>query len=279
MSTIKETPGPRINPYLEYLYGIFNLLLLALMVFTFLSLQGGFSKSTGAQTSNATMSPPPQARDVVISQLPNSVDDFSDLPGIASPCSMDGCFDYSRCDNMDEIRMYHYGDDHSLPWYFKDALVRSPYYTTDPAKACLFLVTIDRRAENAPALSSLPYWNNGLNHVVISTADRSRNPLAESTEMASSMTSSTHQSVYRPGFDLSVPLPQKKFYTGLQGLKARDRKYFLTFKGMHHSHNYPVLRGMHNGEDIIVATACKKVFHLVLLILAKFSTSGGVYIF
>lgn len=262
MSTIKETPGPRINPYLEYLYGLFNLLLLALMVFTFLSFQGSFSKSTEAQTSNVTISPSFQARDVVLSQLANSVKDFSDITAISSPCSMDSCFDYSRCDDMEEIRMYHYGEEHSLPWYFKDALMRSPYYTTDPEKACLFLVTVDRRVENSPALSSLPYWNNGLNHVVISIVDKPRNPSAESTEMAATMTSSTHQSAYRTGFDLNVPLPQKKFYTELQGLKALDRKYLLTFKGMHYSHSFPILREMHNGEDVIVATTCKQVFHL-----------------
>lgn len=261
MSTIKESPGPRINPYLEYLYGLFNLILLALMVLTFVSVQGGFSKSAAASSSNATMSPSSPAPDVVLSQLSNNylpVELSSDMSGTASPCSMGACFDYSRCDNMDEIRMYHYGEEHSLPWSFKEALMRSPYYTTDPAKACLFLVTVDKRVEDAPPLSSLPFWNNGLNHVVISIADRSRNSRAEETEMASTMTSSTHQSAYRPGFDLSVPLPQKNFYTGLQEVKARDRKYFLTFKGKQYSHYSPVLREMHNGEDIIVATTCKQ---------------------
>lgn len=254
MSTIKESPALRINPYLEYLYGLFNLLLLALMVLTFLSIQEGFSKSTGSgQTENVTTSP---RQGVVVSQSSKTVEGSSDT---FSSCSMGACFDYSRCDDMDEVRMYYYGEEHSLPWHFKDALMRSPYYTSDPAKACLFLVTVDRRVENGPALRSLPFWNNGLNHVVISIVDRARNPKMESTGMAATMTSSTHHSAYRAGFDLSIPLPQIKFYTALQGLKAHDRKYFLTFKGMHHSQSHPILRQIHNGEDVVVATTCMQV--------------------
>lgn len=218
-------------------------------------------------SSNGSISPRSLPTDTVLAQVPSAMESSRDNFDRFSSCSMDSCFDYSRCENMDELLVYHYGTEYSPAWQFKDALERSPYYTTDPEKACLFLVTVDRRVDSG-SLKSLPFWNNGLNHVVISTEDKSRSPNLEATEMASTLTTITHQSVYRTGFDLSVPLPQKWFYPEIQKLKALERKYFLTFKGARFSQefapgggirNSPILSGMHNGEDIIIATTCQQV--------------------
>lgn len=187
-------------------------------------------------------------------------------PARVSQCSMDSCFNYSRCDDMGELRIFHYDKENS--WFFREAFERSPYYTSDPAEACLFFVTVDR---HHGLVDSLPYWNGGLNHVVISIADNwvSKNPRSEENDigMASTLSSITHQSSYRPGFDISVPVPQKKFYPKLQGLKATERKWFLTFKGTRYLQDSgvggfrsnPALRGMHNGKDVVVATTCKQV--------------------
>ena len=271
MSTLKEAPAPRLSPYLQCLYGLFNLLLLGIMVFSFLSFRGNLLKSGGvSMSSNGSISPRSLPTDTVLAQVPSSMESSRDNFDRFSSCSMDSCFDYSRCENMDELLVYHYGTEYSPAWQFKDALERSPYYTTDPEKACLFFVTVDRRVDSGP-LKSLPFWNNGLNHVVISTEDKSRSPNLEATEMASTMSTITHQSVYRTGFDLSVPLPQKWFYPEIQKLKALERKYFLTFKGARFSQefapgggirNSPILSGMHNGEDIIIATTCQQVLLL-----------------
>jgi len=250
MSTIKEAPGPKISPYMQILYGLFNLLLLFIMVFSFLSV-GGFKMPL--KTSSNTTS---------ISQILPVVGWHT--PARFPSCSMDACFNYSRCDDMSELRIFHYNSGAS--WFFKEAFERSPYFTADASKACLFLVTVDRT--NRAALQTLPHWNHGLNHVVISIADNWVKKLEEnSIEMASTMSSITHQSTYRAGFDISVPVPQKKFYPRLQGLKARERKWFLTFKGSRYLQDSgvggfrsnPVLRKMHNGKDIVVATTCKQV--------------------
>lgn len=278
MSTIKEAPEPKISPYLQFLYGLFNFLLLGVMIFSFLSV-GGFTKFPGVQISSTTDSPPVQPEFhkvmVVQGQKPGgSIDQGKTwhTPDRFPQCSMDVCFNYSRCDDMEELLVYHYDTGNSPSWFFKDALKRSRYYTTDPEKACLFLVTVDRRSEEyGPALKSLPHWNNGLNHIIVSIADTWVNSEAsagsDSIDMASTMTSITHQSTYRAGFDISVPVPQRKFYPTLQRLKALDKKYFLTFKGTRYLQDSgaggfrsnPILRSMHNGDDIIVATTCKQV--------------------
>lgn len=281
MSTIKDAPAPRLSPYMQCLYGLFNLLLLGVLVLSFLSFQGNFAKSAGLPiSSNGTISPSSQPQNTVFTQVPAAMEAFRYTPDRFSSCSMDSCFDYTRCDNMEELLVYHYDTESSPAWQFKDALTRSPFYTTDPEKACLFLVTVDRRV-GSPALESLPFWNNGLNHVVISTVDKSRHPNPEATGMASTMTTITHQSVYRAGFDLSVPLPQKRFYPEIQKLKALERKYFLTFKGARFSQefapgggirNSPILSGMHNGEDIIVATTCQQVNFTLVVSLKSCST-------
>jgi glucuronyl/N-acetylglucosaminyl transferase EXT1 len=279
MSTIKEVPEPKISPYLQFLYGLFNFLLLGVMVFSFLSV-GGFTAFPGSHVSNTTDSPRaqtelPKAVAVQGLKLVGSGNERNTwrAPDRVPQCSMDSCFNYSRCDDMEELLVYHYEAANSPSWLFKDALKRSRYYTTDPEKACLFLVTVDRRLEDyGSALKSLPHWNNGLNHIIVSIADnwvKSKTVAgSDSIEMASTMTSITHQTTYRSGFDISAPVPQRKFYSGLQTLKALDRKYFLTFKGTRYLQDSgaggfrsnPVLRRMHNGDDIIVATTCKQVF-------------------
>jgi glucuronyl/N-acetylglucosaminyl transferase EXT1 len=252
MSTIKESPGPKISPYMQILYGLFNILLLGVMIFSFLSV-GGFKFPVKGGGSVAAAAPA--------------------TPGWHTParvpqCSMDACFNYSRCDDMSELRVFHYNKQNS--WFFREAFERSPYYTSDPSKACLFFVTVDRH--HGPfELPKLPHWSGGLNHVVISIADNWVKTQSAENDigMASTLSSITHQSTYRAGFDISVPVPQKKFYPKLQGLKALDRKWFLTFKGTRYLQDSsdagvgfrsnPALRGMHNGKDIVVATTCKLV--------------------
>ncbi|KAG0585403.1 hypothetical protein KC19_2G008900 [Ceratodon purpureus] len=274
MSTIREAPEPKISPYLQFLYGLFNFLLLGVMIFSFLSV-GGFTKFPGVHISNTVDSPlaQPELHKVPQGLTPGGARDQGKTwhtPDRFPQCSMDVCFNYSRCDDMEELLVYQYDMENSPSWFFKDAWKRSRYYTIDPEKACVFLVTVDMRLENGPLLKSLPHWNNGLNHIVVSIADTWVSTQASagsnSIDMASTMTSITHQSTYRAGFDISVPVPQRKFYPSLQRLKALDKKYFLTFKGTRYLQDpgvggfrsNPILRKMHNGDDIIVATTCKQ---------------------
>lgn len=279
MSTLKEAPTPKISPYLQFLYGLFNFIILGLMIVSFVSV-GNYAKSSEVQATNATKSPVflhPKPLKTITRDV-DSLDPVYSSVGDRnsnkfSSCSMDSCFDYSRCDNAEELLIYLYDTLDSQTWYFKDALERSPYYTADPEKACLYFVTVDRRAEKIPSLPTLPYWNHGLNHVIVSISDfwvqRKATPV-ETIEMASTMTSIAHHASYRAGFDISVALPQKRSYSDVQGLKAFERKYFLTFTGMQFlgssgSRINPVLRSMHNGEDVIIAITCKQVLALFCL--------------
>ena len=288
MSTLREVAAPRITPFLQILYGLFNLLLIGGLVYSFKN-TGGFhhkvssSASAKNRTSNHDACPPVPAAKRVEKVVEGAVLDpwHASSKALHSPfrfprCSMDVCFNFSRCDNMDELLVYHYDEINPPKWFFQ-ALRASPYFTADPEKACIFLVTLDRRMEEPriPALKTLPHWNHGLNHVLISFVDnwsKWRNPMASTLEKAAIMTTITHQTTYRPAFDISVPLPALKYYEDLQELTAFQRKYFLTFKGTRYLaefgggsfRSHPSMRGMHNGKDVIVVTTCKQVPSLIL---------------
>ena len=284
MSTLREVPGPRITPFLQILYGLFNLLLIGGLVYSFKNTGGFHHKlSSSKNLSSGLMHqhdacPPVPAAKRVEKVVDGAVLDswHASYKPLHSPnrfprCSMDVCFNFSRCDNMDELLVYHYDEFNPPKWFF-EALKATPYSTSDPEKACIFLVTVDRRMEEPriPDLKTLPHWNHGLNHVLISFVDnwsKWRNPMPATLEKAAIMTSITHQTTYRPAFDISVPLPALKYYEDLQELKAFQRKYFLTFKGTRYLsefggggfRSHPSMRGMHNGKDVIVVTTCRQV--------------------
>lgn len=187
-------------------------------------------------------------------------------------CSMDVCFNFSRCDNAKELLVYSYNDPEPQepPTYFK-SFPSSVWHTSDPEKACLFFYFSDSDANqaawNKPDLKTLPYWNEGLNHVIVTFADRwsETNPPPESIGMASILSTELHDTTYRPGFDISIPLPRLQLHSppGLSGLKSFDRKYFLTFKGTRYLsregdfRSSEAFRSMHNGEDVIITTTCR----------------------
>ncbi len=185
---------------------------------------------------------------------------------------MGTCFNFSRC--KEQLLVYSYNDPAPLnpPTYFR-GFPDSQLQTSDPEKACLFFVYSDTETnENAwwwqkPHLQTLPFWNNGMNHVIITFADRwsKTNPPAESIGMASIMSTELHHTAYRGGFDISIPLPrlQQQSPPELASVKPFQRKYFATFKGTRYLsregafRSSEAFRGMHNGKDVIVATTCQ----------------------
>ena len=182
-------------------------------------------------------------------------------------CSMDTCFNYSKCDNMMEPLVYTY-ELPSPPLRFFERIKESKYWTGDSAKACLFFVFLDTEYPWPVWPKDLPHWNGGLNHVLITFADRweSRGPPADSIGNASIMGSIVYQTINRAGFDISIPLPGKAHLTNLQAVQALQRKYFTTFRGTRYLgergdgvfRSFDSFRGMHNGEDVVVATSCKQ---------------------
>jgi glucuronyl/N-acetylglucosaminyl transferase EXT1 len=184
-------------------------------------------------------------------------------------CSMDACFNFSRCDRA--LLIYTYNDPvpkglHA-PMYL-ESLPGSEWHTTDPDQACLFFYFSDTMANRAawtkPAFTRLPHWNGGLNHVIVTFADRWRdtNPAPESVAMASLLSTNLHLTTYRPAFDVAVPLPRSNPFSiaDLYHLQPFERHYFLTFKGKRYLSREGVfrekLRAMHNGHDVVVVETC-----------------------
>lgn len=186
-------------------------------------------------------------------------------------CSMDVCFNFSRCEHGNELLIYSYNEPaapDNVPTFF-NLLPTSKWHTDDPSKACLFFYFSDSVANQdawtKPDPKLLPHWNNGLNHVFVTFADRwdQTNPPPRSIGKASILSSELHYTTYRPNFDIAIPLPRlNSNIKGLTDVKPFDRKYFLTFKGTRYLsregnfRSSPAFRGMHNGKDVIIATTC-----------------------
>lgn len=100
-------------------------------------------------------------------------------------CSMETCFDFTKC--YDNFLVYVYppepvnslGSTPPVSANYQKiltAITESRYYTTDADKACLFVLAIDTLdrdslsedlVRNVPQrLQRLPYWNNGKNHII-----------------------------------------------------------------------------------------------------------------
>ena len=97
-----------------------------------------------------------------------------------SLCSMEKCFDFSRCSGR-PFKIYVYPeDDNVLPSssYNKiiSAIKDSRFYTSDPNQACAFVLSLDTLDRDPLSgdyirniqsrLDNLEHWNNGLNHIV-----------------------------------------------------------------------------------------------------------------
>ncbi|XP_037897589.1 uncharacterized protein LOC119642516 isoform X2 [Glossina fuscipes] len=206
--------------------------------------------------------------------------DFAQLP-----CRMDNCFDFSKC--YDEFLVYVYppeplnslGASPPISSNYQKiitAIQESRYYTTDPRRACIFVLgidTLDRDSlsedyvRNVPSrLARLSYWNNGKNHVIFNLysgtwPDYVENSLGFDTGEAILAKASMSVQQLRPGFDISIPLFHKQFplRAGSTGLAVSmnfplNKKYLLAFKGK----RYKACRRFSNGlyaADTIASNA------------------------
>lgn len=180
-------------------------------------------------------------------------------------CSMDACFNFSRCETQDELLVFSYTQP-SPPVRYFSSINTTVHHTDDPASACLFFVFLDTDTPWPPHPAELPHWNGGLNHVLITFADmwKQKGPLPGTIGFASIMATDMHETTYRAGFDISIPLPGNLHIPELQQLRPFERKYLMTFRGLRYLghkgegilRSEPAFRDMHNGEDIIVATSC-----------------------
>lgn len=188
-------------------------------------------------------------------------------PATLPLCSMDVCFDYSRCDDAEELLIYTYYKPLAPPRYFS-RINETKYHTDDPAKACLFLVPFDNYDPwTFQKIKKLPYWNGGMNHLVLTFSDKYGRlaPRGDDLGNASILATDLQETMRRSGFDISIPLPAHYRIHEYQSVNALDRKYLATFRGLRYIgftddgvfRSSKEFRGMHNGKDVIVATTCE----------------------
>lgn len=202
-------------------------------------------------------------------------------------CRMSSCFNATPC-RLYGFRVYVYPDGDRPPSdkYAEvlHALRSSRYYTEDPERACLFVLSIDTldrdRLSNEYVpniqshIDSLRWWRGGVNHVVFNLysgtwPDYNENGLGFNVGKAMLAKASISRLHYRTGFDISFPLFHKElnFRGGEPGALSSGvlppyRKYILSFKGKRYltgigSETRNSLYHIHNGEDIILLTTCR----------------------
>ena len=201
-------------------------------------------------------------------------------------CTMETCFDFTNCKNDFKVYIYGSQPQQKLSGTYSKViqiLKESKYYTADPKTACLFipsLDTLDRDKLSADyveglehKIPALPFWNGGRNHIIFNlfsgTWPDYSEKLGFDINQAILAKASLSSDIYRPGFDVSLPLFPKTHPTKSGGnlphnvdLFPIERKYKLAFKGKRYlngigSESRNALYHIHNGKDIVLLTTCK----------------------
>lgn len=204
-------------------------------------------------------------------------------------CRMETCFDLTKCRNDFKVYVYPSNEENNSvpsPSYQKllNILVESRYYTSDPTRACLFVLgvdTLDRDRLSPDYVRNLqarvqraPHWNNGINHIVFNLysgtwPNYTENNLDFDYGMAILAKASMSESHFRPGFDVSIPLfhkvhPEKGGESGavVGSNFPLNKNYLLAFKGKRYVHGIGSdtrnsLYHLHNGKDVIMVTTCR----------------------
>lgn len=109
------------------------------------------------------------------------------------------------------------------------------------------------------ALMDLPYWKGGQNHVIFEYSDAPCVPY--DVGMAAVASVGTSRFHYRPGHDVSLPLfSMVEFSSKQRAVPAALRRHLLTFRGTRSSRSDQTRKHvwrLHNGDDIIMACACR----------------------
>ena len=200
-------------------------------------------------------------------------------------CRMETCFDFTRCKQGFTVYVYPVEDVIS-PLYQKilNVITESRYYTSDPTRACIFVLaldTLDRDplstefVHNLPLkLMRLPYWNNGRNHLIFNLYSGTWPDYAEESlafDLGYAMLAKASMSIFRhrPDFDISIPLfgklhPERGGEPGqaLENNFPNNKKYVAAFKGKRYVHGIGsetrnALYHLHNGKDLVFVTTCR----------------------
>ncbi|GJQ08855.1 hypothetical protein GpartN1_g646.t1 [Galdieria partita] len=131
-------------------------------------------------------------------------------------------------------------------------LRRSQRITQNASGACYFIA--ENKGRHIYKLQDLPYWNLGINHLVLDFLD---GKCEGQHDIGFAALLKTHLSsdIFRSNFDKSLPLPPRKLFRNSE----HSKKYLITFKGT----SYPfqtaggvrsMLSNFHNGKDIVFVT-------------------------
>jgi hypothetical protein len=108
-------------------------------------------------------------------------------------------------------------------------------------------------------LRSLPYWNNGINHILFELSDAPCMPYDIGHAIAAK--SGLSEFHLRSGHDISMPLfGMVEFSEAQRRLPPAARKFLLTFRGTRSERSDAMrneLYRIHNGEDIVLLIACR----------------------
>ncbi|XP_033640929.1 exostosin-1-like [Asterias rubens] len=199
-------------------------------------------------------------------------------------CRMDTCFDETNC--RKDFKVYVYPIHGKISESYSrilSSIRNSRFYTPNAGEACLLVPSIDMLDRDVLShefvidaqskFRKLPYWNGGRNHIIFNlysgTWPDYSEELGFDIEQAILAKASFTKQLFRPGFDISLPLfgkshPQKG---GARGdLQANNfpviRKYLLAFKGKRYlsgigSDTRNALYHINNGYDIILLTTCR----------------------
>lgn len=220
--------------------------------------QSHHAGQTGAD--NLFIGPTAEFDDAIISN--NVLPSNAKSKKLTSSCRMENCFDFTKC--YEEYLVYVYppepvnslGASPPISLNYQKiiaAITESRYFTSDPDRACLFVLgidTLDRDSlsedyvRNVPSrLQRLPYWNNGRNHIIFNLysgtwPDYAENSLGFDTGEAILAKASMSVQQIRPTFDISIPLFHKQhpLRAGNTGFVTSNnfpanKKYLLAFKG------------------------------------------------
>ena len=219
------------------------------------------------------------------SYTPAAVARFPPSDVRSARCTMNRCFDIARCRNGFKVYVYpSSGSNQPTSALYKkivDAIRDSPFYTSDPAQACLFVPNIDvldrdRLSQDynkqLPSFSALAHWNGGKNHLIFGQYAGTWPDYADDVDFdpgqALLARASFSSLKYRPGFDVSIPLLAKDHAEKGPGSPVTgktfplNRKYLLSFRGKRYVHGVGSgtrnsLYHIHNGRDIIAVTTCR----------------------
>lgn len=203
-------------------------------------------------------------------------------------CRMDSCFDLSPQCRISGFKVYVYppqkGEKMSESYQnIMSSIEGSRFYTSDPAQACLFVLSLDTldRDQLSPQfihnlkakVQALPLWNGGKNHIIFNLYSGTWPDYTEDLgfdighAMLAKASISTEN--FRPNFDVSIPLFSKEHPRtgGVRGYMKQNsippyRKYMLVFKGKRYltgigSDTRNALYHVHNSEDVVLLTTCK----------------------